>query len=472
MSSARARTDLSLLPVLISSNKQAPLNDYFIQGKNNKYFHAYCIVKIVLFLIFQFSVGYAFASLAASPNVDALSSKTNVAQAETLQKRLRLALVTMAPGKIYWERFGHNAILIEDTVSGESQLYNFGIFDFEQKGFLQNFVQGRMQYRLAAFNPEQDLANYAYEGRGVWIDVLDIPQEKIFQLKLALEENAKPQNAEYRYDYFLENCSTKVRDALNFAFDDALRSATQARSRGATFRSYALQLAAPTSWLAFAIDLGLGPSADQPISAWQEGFIPAELRTQVGKIKSANQTLLVSQTQQILPHQLPTESTVIVDFFLRSSFGSVVFFAIGSFFAFSFIQACAHIRNTTASLNRPAWWARIFIRVSALLQAAVGSIACVLLFLWLATDHQIAYANENLFVFCPLALFFVLPIWSLNSAQYRPSKLLRILANCLLGLATLGLFVKCFPNFNQDNLRWLLLLLPWHYALARVMVRH
>jgi hypothetical protein len=59
----------------------------------------------------------------------------------------QVSLLTFSPGDIYWQRFGHNALIVRDGL-GAPRLYNYGTFDFQQKNFFLNFARGRMQYRL------------------------------------------------------------------------------------------------------------------------------------------------------------------------------------------------------------------------------------------------------------------------------------------------------------------------------------
>src|SRR5690606_3529002 len=118
---------------------------------------------------------------------------------------------------------------------------------------------------------------------------------------------ARPENAHYRYDYFLDNCSTRVRDAIDRAVGGALRNQIAGRSQGSTYRSEALRLAspAPLMWLGF--DLGLGPGADRPLSRWDEAFVPMRLADSLREIKIANGRPLVREEYEILPHRLAPE---------------------------------------------------------------------------------------------------------------------------------------------------------------------
>ena len=123
---------------------------------------------------------------------------------------MRVGVMTMQPGEIFWERFGHNAIIIDD---GEQVLsYNFGFFDLSEPDFTRNFIAGRMNYLLAALPLEQDLAYYRQAGRGVSIQWLNLSEAQKTRINRRLQYLARPENARYRYDYYTDNCATRVRD--------------------------------------------------------------------------------------------------------------------------------------------------------------------------------------------------------------------------------------------------------------------
>src|SRR5690606_8121184 len=143
------------------------------------------------------------------------AARQQAPQASEQQPSLQVFLMTMGPGQQIWERFGHNAIWVRDTVQGIDLVYNFGMFDSFAPGFVTNFIKGRPLYWLAAFDLRTTLAQYDAARRSIEVQELALPQEQKAQLAFALAENARPDNREYRYDYFLDNCSTRIRDALD-----------------------------------------------------------------------------------------------------------------------------------------------------------------------------------------------------------------------------------------------------------------
>ncbi len=375
---------------------------------------------------------------------------------------LRVALVTIAPGALYWERFGHNAILIDDRERGQSLLYNFGYFDFDQANFFLNFIRGRMLYRLAATDPLADLAAYRDEGRSVWVQELALDAAAARALATALAEHARPEHAEYRYDYYANNCSTKVRDALDWALHGALRARSIGRGRGETYRSLSLAYAAPEPWLALGIDLGLGPAADRRISFWEEAFLPMRLRDLVAEVQligadGSQRPLLHSEIQVVDGTPCPGEPVAPRWRWRFALLGLAL--------------ACLPWFGLRA---RSAAWRKLAAAGLALGSLLLGLAGLGLLGLWCCTDHEIAWANANLALFSPLALGLVWPLWRLHRRDCLTGWFALWTARLiLLGIAAVVLLGMVKFNVQHQN-DWLALLLPWHLlvwvALGRAAV--
>ena len=365
----------------------------------------------------------------------------------------RIALVTAAPGEIYWQRFGHNALLVENTVTDDARLYNFGIFDFEQENFLLNFVQGRMLYRLAAFAPESDLANYAAEGRSVWVQELNLRPDQRYAVAEMLAENALPKNAEYRYDYFAVNCSTRLRDVLDAVLEGDLRRSMSVRARGETYRSLAATYAAPEPWLALGIDLGLGPAADRKLSFWDEMFLPLRLRDLLREVRvrdaDGNLQPLVAREWTAyagrLDDRLPERGRWFVAFALVGFIGALL------------LHLALQARRTALR--------SIAAGTAAATALALGLGGLLLAFLWAATDHAIAYANLNLVLFDPLCLLLAWPLWRSRQRQ-AGSQAARAISALVLAVALAGLAWTTLPGTQQANAHWFALILPLHLLFA------
>jgi len=370
---------------------------------------------------------------------------------------LDISLLTVGPGSIFWERFGHNAIIVRDRSAGTAIAYNYGIFDFEQEDFLTNFARGNMRYRIAADDLDDDIEMYREESRLMIEQRLDFTPDQARALRDYLLWNSQPENAFYRYDYFLANCSTRVRDALDKALGGAIRRGTEGRSRGYTYRMDALRLMAPEPLLMLGIDLGLGPYADERIDFWRESFVPAVFSQALAEVRSTADPSkpLVAAEHVIENGTVPPPPDLPPD--LRWPF-LIIGLAIG--------VAIVWLRGVASPAARVPL--AIFATVVELFCAIGGTL---LLVLWFLTAHQSAWRNENLLLLSPLCFALIPAAASLARARPRIGHWTARLAWLVVGLAAFALFSKILPWFAQANLHWIVLFLPIHIALALAMTR-
>lgn len=363
---------------------------------------------------------------------------------------VRIGVVTMQPGEIFFERFGHNAIVVDDPALGEPVSYNFGFFNMEEPDFFARFVRGEMQYMLVALPLADDLAYYREVGRGVSIQWLDLDPAAADELAAALAVNARPENARYGYDYFTDNCSTRVRDAIDRALDGGLRRQLQARSQGNTFRSEAVRLASPAQWMWLGFDLGLGPAADQPNALWQDAFVPMRLAASLRSVLHADGRPLVQEEVEVLPHRIAPEPEAFArpwwPWLLTGLGLSGLIFWLGR----------RHPSRVTA-LALPFW----------MLSGIAGGL---MLFLWGFTAHRFAWANHNLLLLNPLCLLLLPGAWRMARGR-EGGRLFRILLWIVAGTALLAPFLLWLPALPQRNAHWIALLLPLQLAFAIVLTR-
>ena len=358
--------------------------------------------------------------------------------------QLRIGVMTMQPGEIFWERFGHNALVVDDPALPSPVSYNYGFFDLTEPGFVWRFVRGEMQYQLVALPLEQDLAYYREVGRGVSLQWLDLAPQQARRLADALAVNAQPENARYGYDYFTDNCSTRVRDALDTVLGDGLQRQMASRSRGNTYRSEAVRLASPAGWMWLGFDVGLGPFADRPLSRWQEAFVPMRLADSLREATRADGTPLVRDEIELLPHRIapePAERPRRIWPWLLA--GLAVALAVA-------LVPRRHDR-LVAAFALPTW-------------ALCGVVGLLLAFIWCCTAHRAGWANANLLLLSPLCLLLFPGGWRIVRGG-APGRFLRRVSFLVAGCALLALPLQLLPG-AQFQLPWIALLLPLHLAFA------
>ncbi|MFO0272439.1 MAG: DUF4105 domain-containing protein, partial [Gemmatimonadota bacterium] len=131
--------------------------------------------------------------------------------------QLKVYLLTMGQGEAIWERFGHNALVIRDLRTNVGTAWNWGLFDFAAPDFLTRFLTGDTRYWMAGDDFGRTIEAYRWMNRTLWLQELAIPDSAKVALAQAVAANAVGDATYYRYDYFLDNCSTRVRDALDRA---------------------------------------------------------------------------------------------------------------------------------------------------------------------------------------------------------------------------------------------------------------
>ncbi|WP_425510791.1 DUF4105 domain-containing protein [Xanthomonas hortorum] len=374
-----------------------------------------------------------------------------VAQApvETTGPAPRVGVVTMQPGEVFFERFGHDAIVVVDPITQQATSYNFGFFDPSEPDFVPRFTRGEMMYYLVALPLEEDLSQYRNVGRGVSIQWLDLPPEQARALADGLAVRSQPENARYHYDYFVANCATMVRDTLDRAMGGALKSQLAGRSRGNTFRSEAVRLASPAPWMWLGFDLGLGPYADRPLSRWEEAFVPMRLADSLTQVHNSAGRPLVQSTQVLLPHRIAPEPDEQQQHWWPWLLTGLIV-AAG-------VLALGRRQRLLAALALPYW-----------LLCAIGG--GLLVYLWGFTAHQSAWANRNLLLVNPLcALLLIGGIAVLRGR--RPGRWFDVLRWVVAAAALVALLIHWLSFQAQDNLQWVLLLLPIHAALAIALRR-
>ena len=366
----------------------------------------------------------------------------------------RVSLLTFQPGSVYWQRFGHNAILVKQN--GKETVYNYGIFDFNQDNFMLNFAAGRMQYRLAAEPLRQALYPYHVEGRWALEQQLALTPEKATELADFLAWNAQPENAEYRYDYFIANCSTKVRDVLNEALSGHLQDQLEDQPGSLSYRDQVARVSAPDIALMLGMDIGLGTPADQSINLWEESFIPSVLMRAIRDVKRADGTPLVSSEQLLLKGRLPEEPAEPPQLW-------PLFLAIGLGLA-ALVLVLGKARRYLAARISLSVFAGAFTLVFGL-----GGL--VLAALWGLTEHWGTYRNQNLLLVNPVYIL-LLPLWlTAVRRAWRPSGFARWLLRLIVAGATIAGLLHLVPGLAQDNLAWVALLLPLHLSLLWLVER-
>ena len=384
-----------------------------------------------------------------------LAGAAHPAAAQVRGEDLTVSVITFGPGLHPFFKFGHNAVLIEHA-SGQGWVYNFGMFDFSSPALIPKFILGRSMYWLARTPRDPTIRGYVSEDRSVEIQELDLTPTQRKAMLNRLEDNARPENRYYLYDYFYDNCSTRVRDVVDVITSGLLRRQGQTPAT-LTFREHALRLTADLTWEYLALLYALGVPADKQATRWEEGFIPMELRDHLrtvtlpdgrgGQKPLVKAERLIHRSSRPPPPNRPPDPTWV---FALLGFGLGAAFALGGW----------------AGRTRPV--ARMALGIgSGLFGFVVGLLGLLLLFLWVATNHRAAHANANILQTVPWGLVFV--VWGVKAGRGRRLAIRRAFraAQAAAAASLLGLLLGLVGIWPQANLAVVALCLPaWAGLLA------
>jgi len=351
--------------------------------------------------------------------------------------RYLIEVLTFGPGDHPFTRFGHDAIRVVDRVAHQDLVYNFGTFAMTP-GLIQDFLRGRLRYWLSFSSTAETLDDYRLENRSIEAQGLALSPQAAAELVRRLEVNALPQNRAYRYDYFRDNCSTRVRDVLDGVTGGAVHAAAALASTE-TLRAQALRMAADDVPFYLALSIVLGPATDRPIDAWAEDFLPQMLQRTLRLTRVADggpPRPLVANERVVFAAKRPLPRPAPPRWggrFLAAGLAvGLVFMLLG------FAAARAAIARVALGV------------LLAVTGAATGFVGAFLLGAWLFTPHAVVYRNQNILVLAPFALALAVLGWGVAFGWAGAIRKTFIVTAAALGLTLLAILIKPFAA-HQDN---------------------
>jgi hypothetical protein len=377
---------------------------------------------------------------------------------------LTVTLLTYETGGLVFERFGHNALWIHDSARGTDRHYDYGRFDFDQKNFFLRFAQGKMWYSMGEDSlPDKYIRFYASEGRKIRAQELDLTPAQRTELRDFLEWNIRPENAGYAYDYYLDNCSTRIRDALDRVLGGAIRRYAEQPS-GFTWRDETRRLDEHNPFLYSGLMLALGQPVDEEMSRWEQMFLPIRLSEHLDSVKVAGPDGAlrpVVRSNQVLAEggRWPVP--------VRPSNWSVRYLLVGAVLGGVLMWLGARSSRLPRAERGGGGKAAeaIFLALATLWALLAGIAGLVVTWLSLLSGHRAAHQNENILLFNLLVLALALALPVAIRRGGAALKTARRLALVAAALAALGLLLKLLPWFDQDNLELIALVLPIHLGL-------
>jgi hypothetical protein len=372
----------------------------------------------------------------------------------------KFSVLTCSPGPDLYSLFGHSAFRLQDTIGGKpvDVVFNYGVFDAFDDGFYVKFARGKLDYRLQAEYTEYFLESYAQEGRGVWEQELNftpLQKQRLFDL---LQTNVQEGNCVYRYDFFMDNCSSRIRDMLmrasaaestqslgfRYVALDTLQALCNIVFRhpckqGTTYRQSIQRYLDYQPWSDFGIDIALGKPCDRVVGEYGFMFLPDSLMREL-EVAELDGQPLCADAVEILPAKTHFEINNLLAPFTV-------------FCVWLVVHAAISFRRRTA--------VKSLMLHEGVLLSITGLISLLVLFLWFLTDHTTTQYNWNVLWASPINIFII--ALHRRKMVVRKLALIQLLLCCGLLLAfpwlPQSLHTACVPIT--------LMLIITHYRLYR-----
>lgn len=308
-----------------------------------------------------------------------------------LSDKATISLLTMSPynGEVF-TLYGHTALRINDPIQEEDLIFNYGVFSFDQPNFIYRFAKGETDYQLGIEKSKGYIAGYLMRGSEVTEQILNLNQEEKNKIWNFLLNNYQPQNREYRYNYFFDNCSTRPRDIIEQCVNGKVSYAPKETQQ--TFRELIDDCTRSQPWFTFACGLALGAPTDEAATAHEELFLPLYLKEALDKasIVSANgeKRKLVLSSSSFVPDE---------DIEIQTS---------GLFTPL----LCGWLLFCLITILTYSEWQRktLFRSIDIILFTIAGLAGCVLFFLNFFSEHPCTSPNWSLIWLNPLQLIAVI----------------------------------------------------------------
>ncbi|MDR2184380.1 MAG: DUF4105 domain-containing protein [Treponema sp.] len=377
---------------------------------------------------------------------------------------LTLKIAVMGPGDELYFWWGHIALVIEDAVSGQNRFYDYGVFDFRQDNFFVNFVFGRLVYHCAATAAEDNYGIYRAANRDITLYTLDLPAAAKEEIRLSAERNVLPENRNYYYHHFDDNCATRIRDIIDMAVGGAFKETFGEAPGRYTLRQHVRRHTWFSPFYDWILNFLMGQVIDRPITVWDEMFLPSEIGRRIERFSYAGsagtERKLVARVE-ILNRAVNRPAALDVP---RRQWPRELVFSAGlSLVLLLFMGMRSRARTARAG--------RVLLGLSqSCLGVFFGLAGSVLFFMSFFTNHDYTYQNSNLLYVNPLLLAAV-PLGCISLSKkprrrFAAEQFLKSLWTYVFLGGMLSMVIKLFPGFYQQNQVDQALTLPVAFALS------
>lgn len=347
----------------------------------------------------------------------------NSVSGQYLSEKAEISLLTYAPVNEIHTVFGHSSIRVFDPERQLDVVFNYGMFDYAAPNFTLNFIKGKLNYSLGIQNFRDVVAYSDYRNQTLNEQVLNLDNRQKQEIYTFLQNNYKPENRYYLYDFFFDNCATRIRDILDTTLATSLSYDKVAVEKDITFRELLREFTQAQPWLEFGIDLILGLPTDRKATFEEQMFLPKYLNESfaVATITTAD------TTKSLVKISRPVH---IADEITETGFSITPSFLFGLFFGMTLFLNFLIQKSKITKI-----WNGVFMFIT-------GLAGVVILLMWFGTEHIPTKNNLNVIWAFPTHLIAAFWIWKSSS---KPMYFRLFTAINVLVLITFSVFPQQMP---------------------------
>lgn len=343
-----------------------------------------------------------------------LSFFFSFSQVPKLTENTEISIITISSGNLLNDSFGHNGFRVKNNYL--DVVYDYGRYNFKDPNFYTNFAKGKLKYLMGAANTKDLIAHYKKQNRTIKEQILNLNKKQKEALLNYLANNYKPGNKTYLYDFFYDNCATKMRDVSEIVLNKNIEYKTPKVYKAETFRQLIQNNLHWNSWGSFGIDIALGSVIDRTAKPREYMFLPENIFHffEEASFKNSGKPL-VKETKLINSQngEFKKGSFFISPIFIVSLLSIFILF----------------ITYNDKKNNKHSKW------LDAILFSITGIVGVLLLLLWFATDHSATAQNYNLLWACPISLIALFQVLKNTPKRWFIGYLkLLVIMLCLLTL--------------------------------------
>ncbi|MCP4052205.1 MAG: DUF4105 domain-containing protein [Mesoflavibacter sp.] len=314
---------------------------------------------------------------------------------KNIPNNTQISVLTIGPGNNLNDAFGHSGIRLKTSYS--DIVYDFGRYNFEDPNFYLNFARGKLNYLQGKANYNNLVNFYKQQNRSIKEQTLNLSAEEKQSVYTFLETNYAKNQGAYLYDFFYDNCATKIRDVIENATNGNIDYQLPDNYEDKTFRTLIQDQLHPNTWGSLGIDIALGAIIDRTATPREHMFLPKNIHAFYSEATINNR-------------QLVSNSKTIINSDTKFKNGT---FLLSPIFVLSLIAIL--IIYITFNDHKKQ---RRTKGLDAFIQLILGVIGILLTLLWFGTDHTATGYNYNLLWAFPLSLVMVIQAYKAKPKKW------------------------------------------------------